>query len=54
MIAKSFGANGERTETINDFEQAIKNAMESMDKGVPYLINAIIESTSFREGSISI
>jgi len=25
-----------------------------MDKGVPYLINAIIESTSFREGSISI
>lgn len=53
LIAKSFGANGERTETINDFEKAFKNAMESMDKGIPYLINAIIGSTPFREGSIS-
>ena len=53
LIAKAFGANGERTETINDFEQALKNAIESMDKGVPYLINAIIGSTAFREGSIS-
>jgi len=54
LIAKSFGADGERTETINDFEQAIKKAIISMDKGIPYLINAIIGSTSFRDGSISI
>lgn len=53
LIAKSFGADGERTDSIEEFEQAIKNAMKSMDKGIPYLINAIIESTSFREGSIS-
>lgn len=53
LIAKSFGADGERVETINEFEQAIKNSLQSMDKGIPYLINAIIESTSFREGSIS-
>jgi thiamine pyrophosphate-dependent acetolactate synthase large subunit-like protein len=53
FIAKSFGADGERVETINGFEQAIKNALQSMDKGVPYLINAIIESTAFRDGSIS-
>lgn len=53
LIAKSFGADGERTETIREFEQAFKNALESLDKGVPYLINAIIEPTSFRDGSIS-
>ncbi len=53
LIAKSFGANGERTETIGEFEGAFKKAIESMNKGVPYLINAIIGSTSFREGSIS-
>jgi thiamine pyrophosphate-dependent acetolactate synthase large subunit-like protein len=53
LIAKSFGADGERTDNIDGFEQALKNAMHSMDKGIPYLINAIIESTSFREGSIS-
>ncbi len=53
LIAKSFGADGERTDTLDGFEQAIKNALQSMNKGIPYLINAIIESTSFREGSIS-
>jgi len=53
LIAKSFGADGERTDSIDGFEQAIKNALQSMDKGIPYLINAIIQSTEFREGSIS-
>ena len=53
LIAKAFGAGGERVETMNEFEEAFRNAMESMDKGVPYLINAIIGSTNFREGSIS-
>jgi thiamine pyrophosphate-dependent acetolactate synthase large subunit-like protein len=53
LIAKSFGADGEKVGSINGFEQALKNALQSMDKGIPYLINAIIESTSFREGSIS-
>lgn len=54
LIAKSFGAHGEKVDTLKDFEQAIKNAIESMDNGTPYLINAIIESTAFRDGSISI
>ena len=54
LIAKSFGADGERTETIGEFEQALKKSIESMNKGVPYLINAIIGTTPFREGSISI
>ncbi len=53
LIAKSFGADGERVETTNDFEKAITNAIESMNKGIPYLINTIIGSTPFREGSIS-
>ncbi|HEY6063843.1 MAG TPA: thiamine pyrophosphate-dependent enzyme, partial [Chitinophagaceae bacterium] len=53
LIARSFGADGEKTDSIDGFGQAIKNAIQSMDKGIPYLINAIIESTPFREGSIS-
>ncbi|HWR33923.1 MAG TPA: thiamine pyrophosphate-dependent enzyme, partial [Chitinophagaceae bacterium] len=53
LIANAFGADGERVETITEFEQAIKNALQSMDKGIPYLINAFIEETLFREGSIS-
>jgi thiamine pyrophosphate-dependent acetolactate synthase large subunit-like protein len=53
LIAKAFGANGERTETLHEFEQAVQHAIDSMNKGIPYLINAIIDSSSFRKGSIS-
>jgi thiamine pyrophosphate-dependent acetolactate synthase large subunit-like protein len=53
LVAKSFGANGERTEMLEDFERAIGCAIQSMDKGIPYLINAIIDSSAFRKGSIS-
>lgn len=53
LIARSFGANGERTETLGHFEQAVRNAIESMDNRIPYLINAIINTSSFRKGSIS-
>ncbi len=53
LIAGSFGAEGERTENMEGFEQAFKKAIQNMDRGKPYLVNAIIESTAFREGSIS-
>lgn len=53
-VAEGYGAAGERVETMNDFKSALRRAVESMDKGVPYLINAIIGSTPFRQGSISI
>jgi thiamine pyrophosphate-dependent acetolactate synthase large subunit-like protein len=52
-VAEGYGAAGERVETLEDFTQAVQRAKASMDKGVPYLINAIIGSTSFRKGSIS-
>ena len=52
-IAGAFGAAGERVETPGDFEAALQRAKESMDRGVPYIINAIIGSTAFRQGSIS-
>lgn len=54
LIASSFSAKGERTETLEEFENAIKKALISMDHGVPYLVNAIIDNSSFRDGSISI
>ena len=52
-VAEGYGAAGERVETLDDFAQAVRRAIDSMDKGVPYLINAIIGSTPFRQGSIS-
>ncbi len=52
-VGEAFGAAGERLEGPEDIEGALKRAMESMDKGVPYVINAVIGSTDFRKGSIS-
>jgi thiamine pyrophosphate-dependent acetolactate synthase large subunit-like protein len=52
-VAEAFGAAGERVETLADFEGALSRAIASMDSRTPYLINAIIGSTAFRQGSIS-
>lgn len=52
-VAEGYGAAGERVDTPDAFGQAVRRAIASMDKGVPYLINAIIGSTPFRQGSIS-
>lgn len=52
-IARAFGAAGERVDTLDAFRGALQRAMDSMAQGVPYLINADIGSTAFREGSIS-
>jgi len=52
-VAQGYGAAGERVDTLEAFQQAVRNAIRSMDDGKPYLINALIGSTAFREGSIS-
>ncbi len=52
-VAQGYGAAGERVDTLEAFQQAVRNAIHSMDNGKPYLINALIGSTAFREGSIS-
>lgn len=52
-IAEAFGAAGERVESIDSFREAVARAIQSMDNGIPYVINAVIGSTAFRQGSIS-
>ncbi|MBK8969552.1 MAG: thiamine pyrophosphate-binding protein [Lewinellaceae bacterium] len=52
-VVQGYGAAGERVDNLDDFQQAVGRAKISMDKGVPYLINAVIGSTAFRKGSIS-
>lgn len=53
QVVEGFGAAGERVNTLKAFETAIQHAKSSMDNGVPYLINAEIGTSAFREGSIS-
>lgn len=52
-VAEGYGAAGEQVDTVAAFGAAVLRAIESMDRGVPYLINAMIGSTPFRQGSIS-
>jgi thiamine pyrophosphate-dependent acetolactate synthase large subunit-like protein len=54
IVAQGFGAAGEKVNNLDEFASAMQRAIQSMDKGVPYLINAMIGSTAFRQGSISI
>jgi thiamine pyrophosphate-dependent acetolactate synthase large subunit-like protein len=53
LVAQAFGGQGRRVETLQEYEAALAEAMACMDQGIPYVINAIIGSTAFREGSIS-
>ena len=53
QIGNAFGGNGKRVETIKDFEAAVNEARESVKKGIPYIINAILGKSDFRKGSIS-
>lgn len=52
-IAEAFACAGERVDMLESFAWAIQRAIASMDKGVPYIINADIGSTDFRKGSLS-
>lgn len=52
-VVQGYGAAGERVDNLDAFKQAVERAKASMDNGVPYLINAVIGSTAFRKGSIS-
>lgn len=53
MIAKAFGAEGARVETMEAFNNAVADAKRLSKAGTPYVINAIIGETEFRKGSIS-
>ncbi len=53
LVAEGYGAAGERVDSVAGCAEAVQRAINSMDRGVPYLINALIGSTPFRKGSIS-
>ncbi len=50
-VAKAYGGDGSAAYSVEDFIESVKTAKQ---KKVPYLINAIIEKTDFRDGSTSI
>jgi thiamine pyrophosphate-dependent acetolactate synthase large subunit-like protein len=52
-IGKAFGADGKRVENIEDFNNAVEDAIQKSRQGIPYIINAIIGKTNFRKGSLS-
>ncbi|MBX2902820.1 MAG: thiamine pyrophosphate-binding protein [Chitinophagales bacterium] len=54
LIAKAFGGDGTRADTMETWQQAVKDAKASIAAGKPYIINAIIGKTDFRKGSISV
>lgn len=54
MIAKAFGGDGVKVETLEDFKAAVENAKTLSREGTPYIINAVIGKTDFRKGSISV
>ncbi|MCL6258229.1 thiamine pyrophosphate-binding protein [Aquiflexum sp. TKW24L] len=53
-IPLAFGVEGQKTESLEAFVSAVKQAIASNQQGKSYLINAIIGKTDFRKGSISV
>ena len=53
QVAMGYGGAGRRVENLEQFKEAVAEAQESVRKGVPYLINAILAKSDFRKGSIS-
>ncbi len=54
LVAKAFGAEGVRVDSLEVFKTAVTEAKTKSRNGVPYVINAIIGKTDFRKGSISV
>lgn len=54
IIAKAFGGDGAKVETLEAFNAAVEEAKRASRNGTPYIINAIIGKTDFRKGSISV
>ena len=52
-VAEAFGGKGKRVNTIEEFNQALSEAQESVKQGVPFVINAVLAKSEFRKGSLS-
>ena len=53
-IGEAFGAKGRTVTTLQEFITAVKEAQESVKQGVPFVINALLNKSEFRKGSISV
>ncbi len=53
LVATGYGGAGARVENMPEFLAAIEQARDSVRRGKPFLINAILAKSDFRKGSIS-
>ena len=53
MIAHAYGARGKKVHTLEEFHTALGEARSSIKEGIPYIINAVLEKSDFRKGSLS-
>ncbi len=53
MIAHAYGARGKKVHTLEEFHAALGEARSSIKEGIPYVINAVLEKSDFRKGSLS-
>jgi thiamine pyrophosphate-dependent acetolactate synthase large subunit-like protein len=53
VVAEGFGAKGFLLEKEDDIDAVFQEAKEAAKNGQPVLINALIGTTDFRKGSIS-
>jgi thiamine pyrophosphate-dependent acetolactate synthase large subunit-like protein len=53
MVAHAFGARGKMVSSIDEFNTALAEAHASVKEGISYIINAVLSSTDFRKGSLS-
>jgi len=55
VVAKGYGGEGYNVRDINKVKGVLEQALKvSREKGIPVCVNALIGSTDFREGSISV
>jgi len=52
-VARGFGAQGRRAESLEDFVAGVREAQDSAANGMPYLLNAVLGRSDFRKGSVS-
>lgn len=52
-IGEAFGAAGKTVKNLEEFKNAVIEAKKSIKDGIPYIINAFLEKSDFRKGSIS-
>lgn len=52
-IGEAFGASGKTVRNMEEFTAAVKEAQACVKNGKPYVINALLNKSDFRKGSIS-